>query len=111
MDIKIGHVYPWRVVFIDKTHIIVKTIDEKYTGLLHISEISDYYVDSINSLFKMGEIYDLKVINLKDKKNIKLSWKQITPRFLKNPFEYNIIETKNGFKTLQEFVEGEIQND
>lgn len=108
MEIKKGHVYPWRVVFISKTHLIAKTIDEKYTGLLHISEISDYYVESINSLFKLGQIYDLQVIELEDEQNIKLSWKVITPRFLKNPFEYNIIETENGFNRLKEFVEGEI---
>ena len=60
MKMKVGHVYPWRVAFINKTHLIAKTIDKKYSGLLHISEISDYYVESINSLFKLGEIYDLK---------------------------------------------------
>lgn len=108
MEIKEGHVYPFRAVFTAKTHLIAKTIDGKNTGLLHISEISDYYVDSINSLFKVGEIYDFKVIDVKDTEKIKLSWKQITPRFQKNPFEYNIIETENGFKTLKDFVEREV---
>jgi len=108
MEIEINNVYAWKVVFIAKTHLIAKTIDGEHTGLLHVSEISDYYVGSISTLFKLNEIYDFLVIENKEKDKVKLSWKKIAPRFLKNPFEYNIIETKKGFTTLKEFIEKEV---
>lgn len=108
---KIGQIHNGKVVSIWKTHIVVNFEDE-YTGILHISSISDYYVSNISSMFKKGNEYYFKTISVNnEKKSVKLDWKSIHPRFLKNPFKYEIKETESGFKKLKENTEKEIEND
>lgn len=69
------------------------------TGLIHISEISDKYVEDINAIFTIGETIEAYVIERdQTEKKLVLSYKKahdIHPRVL------NQIDIKIGFKSLK----------
>lgn len=97
-----GDIIEAKIVKILKTHLIVRA-EGGWVGLLHVSKISDYYVSDISSLFKNGQKYYFEIVSVyTNKKKLKLSWKSIVPRFVKDPFTFQIKETKNGFKKLEE---------
>ena len=83
------------------------------TGLIHISEISDKFVKSIDSFVKVGEFIKVKVIDFDEETNhAKLSLKAIDNRYrrrnkrvyYKNP-RRSIVETPNGFTPLAKAME------
>src|SRR5690606_13789483 len=54
------------------------------TGLVHISEVADVYVEDINDHLKENEIVKVKIINIRDGK-IGLSIKQADPNYKPRP--------------------------
>lgn len=61
------------------------TINRKYTGLLHKSELSHDYVDDPNSVLEVGDVLEVKVIRLEhhegeDRVRIALSRKALLPK-------------------------------
>ena len=108
---KIDQIVYGKIEKIEKTHMIVN-LKSGYKGMCHISKVSDYYVQSLKSMFKVGETYQFIVTSVEEnEKRVKLSWKSIHPRFQKNAFEYDIEETENGFKNLYEKTMKGIEND
>lgn len=98
---KVGDIVIGCVTGIEKYGIFVN-LDEYYTGLIHISEVSNLYVREISDYVEIGQTIRCKVIEKdEDNKHIKLSIKdidyQIGTKRLKK-----IKETKNQFKTLKE---------
>ena len=58
---------------------IFVSLDEYYSGLIHISEISYNYVKDINSYFKVGDLIFVEIIHVDNiEKKLKLSIKNIT---------------------------------
>ncbi len=54
-------------------------------GLIHISEISDYFVEKIDEYFKKGDLVDVEVLAYNSEtKQLRLSFKSIRPELLKN---------------------------
>lgn len=57
-----------------------------YYGLVHISEISDFYVGNIDCLFSVGDLIEVSVLSIdKSKQQLQLSYKKaikIHPRIL-----------------------------
>lgn len=50
----------------------------EYTGLIHISELSDNYVKNIHDFVEVGEKVKLKVVEVDEKqKRVKLSYKSL----------------------------------
>ncbi len=107
---QINDIIKGKIFKIYATHILVK-LDEDKTGILHISQVSDYFVYEIEKMFKINNDYWFEIIEIDDKrKRISLSWKSLVPRFLKNPFKFVLEQTPHGFKNLQKFVKGEIND-
>ena len=77
------------------------TLDEYYTGLIHISEISHTYIKKITDYLNVGEIIYVQILEV-DKKtsHLKLSIKNIQYKLNCNKKQKKIIETNSGFKTL-----------
>lgn len=77
------------------------SLDEYYSGLIHISEISDNFVRNIEDYVKLGESIKAKVIDVDDDTfHVKLSIKNLdynVARKRKN----KIKETELGFSTLE----------
>lgn len=68
------------------------------TGLLHISELSWEQTNDINSVLKIGDVIDVKIIELnKEKAKIKFSIKQLTENpWLATKQKYTIGEKRTG---------------
>lgn len=94
-----------------KTHFIVE-IKGGWTGLVHVSKISDYFVTNIGSMFHVGDKHYFQVIEVEEEEmRVKLCWKTIMPRFQKDPFEFEIHETESGFDNLKNFVQQRVDEE
>ena len=80
---------------------IFVSLDEYYSGLIHISEISDGFVKDINNFVNIGETIKVRVLDSDDDTfHVKLSIKNMNYRFNRN--KSKIIETGSGFEVLKE---------
>lgn len=87
------------VTGIEKYGIFV-SLDEYYSGLIHISEISNNFVRDIEDYVKIGETIRVKVLHVDEENTqLKLSIKDINYRKNKKPRQ-KIVETISGFSTL-----------
>jgi general stress protein 13 len=80
---------------------IFLSFDDYYTGLVHISEISNKFVSDINDIAKVGdriyvEILEVDDINLK----LKLSIKNVDYKHVKGLPHMHIAESKGGYTAL-----------
>ena len=106
---KKGEIVTGCVTGIEKYGIFV-SLDEYYSGLIHISEISDFFVKNPSEYVYVGETIKALVIDDSDldSYHVKLSIKNIDYKFTKKKRK-KIIETTSGFKTLQEALPGWIE--
>ena len=82
---------------------IFVNLDHYYSGLVHISEISNDYVKDVNDYVDIGETIFAKVIDVDEKENhVKLSIKNIDYRIKeKNKTRKGIKESGEGFEPLR----------
>ena len=77
------------------------TLDDFYTGLIHISEISTGFVKNITDFVKIGDTIYAQILDVDETDcHLKLSIKNIDYKFQNKPKKKKIQETKQGFKTL-----------
>ena len=96
----VGEIVTGCVTGIEKYGVFVG-LDEYYSGLIHISEISDDYVRNIHDYVKIGEKIKAKVIEENAKTHhVKLSIKNIEYRISRKNCR-RIIETPQGFSTIK----------
>lgn len=76
-DVEIGKTYKGRIVSIVAFGIFVAIFSKE--GLCHISELSHSKIDNISDLFKEGDYIDVKVLDINDRGQIKLSHKALLP--------------------------------
>lgn len=77
------------------------TLDDFYTGLIHISEISHDFVKNISDFFNIGDTIFVEILDVDDNLcHLKLSIKNINYKYQKPHNKRKIKETKQGFKTL-----------
>ena len=87
------------VTGIEKYGVFV-SLDEYYSGLIHISEISDGYVRDINNFVNIGETIRVRVLDSDDDTfHVKLSIKDLNYRITRK--NSKIIETGSGFQILK----------
>ena len=76
-------------------------LDEYYSGLIHISEISNGFVRNVNDYVNVGETIKVKIVESDENNHqIKLSIKDIDYRINKKTTSC-IKETPLGFSTLE----------
>ncbi len=76
------------------------SVDDTYSGLIHISEISKSFVKSIEDYVTIGENILCEVLDVdKESYHLKLSIKNINYKLI--PKYGKIKDTKTGFKALQ----------
>lgn len=104
-----GKIVKGQVTGIEKYGIFV-SLDEFYSGLIHISEISDGYVKNINDYVNIGETIRAKVVETdEDNYHVKLSIKNINYK-IKKKNNNTLVETKLGFQPLEEKLPDWIDN-
>lgn len=77
-------------------------LEDYYSGLIHISEISNGYVSDINNVLKIGDHIKAKILAV-DEENLKLklSIKDL-PKFRKKKYsKRKIVESGSGFGILK----------
>ena len=74
---------------------------DSYTGLIHISEISDDYVKNPADYVSVGEVINTKIIDIDEELgHLKLSIKNIPYKEKRKTRRRKILETPIGCKTL-----------
>ena len=97
--IEIGDIVKGQVTGVTKYGVFVK-VEDDYSGLVHISEVSNKYVKDLKEKFMFGDIIRAKVIDVDQAKNhLKLSIKEINPKVKKNSSK--IEESGLGFELLE----------
>jgi polyribonucleotide nucleotidyltransferase len=76
-DVEIGKTYKGRIVSIVAFGIFVAIFSKE--GLCHISELSHSKIDNISDHFREGDYIDVKVLDINDRGQIKLSHKALLP--------------------------------
>lgn len=96
-----GRIVTGQVTGIEKYGIFV-SLDEFYSGLIHISEISDGFVKDINDFVNMGETIKAKIVEIDENSyHVKLSIKNINYRIARKP-RFKLKEVSRGFDPLEE---------
>lgn len=100
MEYKKGSYVVGCVTGIEKYGIFIN-LDEYYTGLIHISEISNSYVKNINSFVKIGDTIRARIIEVNEEEHhLKLSIKNVNYKNIHSR-RTKIIETESGFLPLK----------
>lgn len=69
-----------------------------YTGLIHISELSDQYVQNIEDMLEVGDDIEVAVLEIDEaQKRLKLSYKKAHPL---HPKIQKMVKIKIGFQSL-----------
>lgn len=101
---KVGDVVTVSVTGIEKYGIFVG-LDEYYSGLIHISEISSGFVRNVNDYVNLGETIKAKILEVDEETlHVKLGIKDIDYRITKKK-KVKIQETELGFSTLEACLE------
>ncbi len=84
-----------------ETYGIFISLEDNYSGLVHISEISDGFVKNISDYVELNEIINVKILEVNQERNhLKLSIKNFDYRINKKN-KNKISETSLGFSTLK----------
>lgn len=84
MEFQIGDIMVGEVTGIQNYGAFIRFPNEE-TGLIHISEISSYFVRSVNDFVKIGQHVRVKIIDIVPEKNLyRLSLKQVAERRRQN---------------------------
>lgn len=76
-DVEIGKTYKGKIVSVVAFGVFVAIFSKE--GLCHISELSHQRIEKIEDHFKEGDYIDVKVIDINDRGQIKLSHKALLP--------------------------------
>ncbi len=95
-----GDIVKAKVSGITKYGIFVK-VDEKYTGLIHISSMSEKFVKDPNTFTKVNDVINVEILDIdKNTSKMKLSIKNLRYKD-KKINNRKVIETAHGFDTLK----------
>ena len=96
---KIGDTVSGHITGITDYGVFVK-LEDGYTGMIHISEISDRYISSLEKMYVLEETIESKVLEIDEqKKQIKLSSKEFNT---KSNRKKKLKEEGRGFEPLKE---------
>ena len=76
-DVEVCKVYKGKIVSVVPFGLFVAIFSKE--GLCHISELSHNKIDNIQDLFREGDFIDVKVMDINDRGQIKLSHKVLLP--------------------------------
>lgn len=102
---KVGSIIEGTVTGIENYGVFV-SLDEFYSGLIHISEISHGFVKNVNNMVTLGETIKAKVVEVDEELGqVKLSIKDIDHTKV-GPKREKIEEVGSGFGILSDNLDG-----
>lgn len=99
-DLMVGSVVKGEVTGIESYGIFVK-LNEKYSGLVHISEITEKFVRDVNTYAKIGETIYVEIKEINDDNRCILSVKGLNYRIDENR---KVKESVRGFTPLKQHL-------
>ncbi len=84
MQLEVGNIYEGKVTGITKFGAFVE-LDAKTTGMVHISEVANTFVNEIKDHLQEGQIVKVKVLTVGDDGKISLSIKKALPQEPRQP--------------------------
>lgn len=85
-----------------ETYGIFVSLDEYYSGLIHISEISHGFVRDVHNFVNIGDVINVQILDVDEKtSHLKLSIKNINYKNECYKKRKKIKETVHGFTTLK----------
>lgn len=84
MPVSVGEIVEGKITDIMQYGVFVKLADGK-SGLVHISEVSNEYVEDINQVVKKGDSVKVKILSIDEGGKIALSIKKALPREDRKP--------------------------
>lgn len=103
---KVGKIVKGNITGVENYGIFV-SLDNFYSGLIHISEISDEFVRDTKVYGEVGETIYVKVLEVDESTNhVKLSIKDIDYRISKRVNKSRIRERGTGFSPLRSRLNG-----
>lgn len=106
-----GTIFLCKVVSLQKNFFEVVTPNQE-KGIVYINEISDYYVNSLNSIVEIGNILYLTLKEINEDGLLILSFKESRSYFLRMPFKFELNNFDNDnckFQGLYDFTNKEIK--
>lgn len=98
-SINVGNIVKGQITGVTPYGVFV-SLEDDYSGLVHISEVSDKFVKDLPMLFNIGDIINVKILEIdEDKREVKLSIKKIDYKVEKSLSR--IPETGSGFGLLE----------
>ncbi len=76
VEAEVGKVYQGKVVRIEEYGAFLEILPN-IIGLLHVSEIAPYRIKSVRDVLKMGQVLEVKVINIDEDNKVRLSRKAL----------------------------------
>jgi polyribonucleotide nucleotidyltransferase len=76
VEAEVGKVYQGKVVRIEEYGAFLEILPN-IVGLLHVSEIAPYRIKSVRDVLKMGQVLEVKVINIDEDNKVRLSRKAL----------------------------------
>ncbi len=93
MQLEVGKIYEGKVTGITKFGAFVE-LDKDTTGMVHISEVANTFVNDIKDHLSEGQTVKVKVLSVGEDKKISLSIKKALPAPEKKPFEKKPFDKK-----------------
>ena len=91
-NIKVGKIVEGQITGVTKYGVFV-SLEDNYVGMIHISEVSNKYIEDLNTLFKIGDLIKVKVLSIdEDKLQVKLSIKKIGNKNRRKGIEEKMLE-------------------
>jgi general stress protein 13 len=107
-NFKTGDIVKGQVTGITKYGVFV-SLEDDYTGLVHISEVSNRFVNDLMKMFEIGDIIKVKVIDIDETKcHVNLSIKKINFKVKKS--DNKLEEAGQGFDLLKENLDKWVDN-
>ena len=98
-SINVGNIVKGQITGVTPYGVFV-SLEDDYSGLVHISEVSDKFVKDLPMLFNIGDIINVKILEIdEDKREVKLSIKKIDYKVEESLS--GIPETGSGFGLLE----------
>ena len=107
-NVKVNNIIEGQVMGVTKYGIFVSLCDN-YTGMIHISEVSNKFVSNLEEKFKIGDVIKVKVLSInEDKLQVRLSLKRISRM---NKMNKSIKEKGNGLsQKMPEWINKKIKD-
>ncbi|MBN4089323.1 hypothetical protein OF364_02335 [Mycoplasma enhydrae] len=103
MEYTVGKIIKAKVQRVSKNVITLLTKDA-IKCFLSINEVSDYYINDLKMMFKVDDIKELLILEIMPNKSLVVSYKQIHPKELRNPFKFKLDTKNTNFDALLEFT-------